>query len=79
MTNIPNKGWLKAIRTSIGMSSRQLGKRLGISQQSAARLELNEVAESISLKTLRRAAKALDCKLVYQFVPREKKNNVEPN
>jgi predicted DNA-binding mobile mystery protein A len=52
------------------MSTRQLGDRLGISQQSAAALENAEQTGSITLKNLGRLANALDADLFYAFVPR---------
>ena len=67
----PSGGWIRAVRTSLGMSVRQMAERIGITQQSAARLEKNEVNDAITLKSLRRAAEALDCELVYAFVPNE--------
>lgn len=67
----PTEGWVSAIRKSLGMSVRQLAERIGITQQSAARLEKNEADDSITLKSLRKAAEALDCRLVYALVPNE--------
>lgn len=67
----PNKGWIKAIRTAIGMTARQLSERLGISQQSTTQLEDNEALETITIKSLRKVAAALDCKLVYAIVPNQ--------
>ena len=51
------------------MSGVQFGRRLGIRPQSIEALEKSEANGSIQLKTLRRAAEALDCKLVYALVP----------
>jgi len=65
----PTGGWLTAIRKSLGMSVRQMADRMGITQQSAARLEANEVEDAITLKSLRKAAEALNCRLVYALVP----------
>ena len=67
----PSGGWIRAVRTSLGMSVRQMAERMGITQQSAARLEKNEADDVIKLKSLRKAAEALDCRLVYVFVPKE--------
>ena len=53
------------------MSVRQMAELMGITQQSAARLEKNEADDVIKLKSLRKAAEALDCRLVYAFVPKE--------
>lgn len=53
------------------MSVRQMAERMGIAQQSAARLEKNEADDAIKLKSLRKAAEALGCRLVYVLVPNE--------
>jgi predicted DNA-binding mobile mystery protein A len=65
----PPKGWLRAIRDAIGMTGVQFARRLGIRPQSVEALEKSEAGGSIQLKTLRRAAEALDCTLVYALVP----------
>lgn len=67
----PSEGWIRAIRTSLGMSVRQLAERIGITQQSASRLETNEADDSITLKSLRKAAEAMGCKFVYAIVPHD--------
>ena len=51
------------------MKSRFNARRLGIRPQSVEALEKSEANGSIQLKTLRRAAEALDCTLVYALVP----------
>jgi predicted DNA-binding mobile mystery protein A len=66
----PPKGWIRAIRDAIGMSGTQLATRLGIRPQTVATIERSEATGSIQLATLRRAAEALDCTLVYALVPR---------
>lgn len=65
----PPKGWVRAIRDALGMSGTQLAKRLNVSPQSLQTIEKSEAAGTIQLKTLRRAAEALDCTLVYALVP----------
>lgn len=65
----PKSGWIKAIRQALGMSSRQLGKRMGLSQPRISLLEKGELVGSVSLHTLEKAANALGCHLVYALVP----------
>lgn len=65
----PPRGWIRAIREALGMSGVQFSARLGIRPQSVEALEKSEATGAIQLKTLRRAAEALDCKLVYALVP----------
>lgn len=69
----PPEGWVRSVRKAIGMSMRQLAERIGITQQSTFKLEENEQDNSITLKTLKRAAEAMDCKLVYAIVPNQGK------
>jgi predicted DNA-binding mobile mystery protein A len=67
--NVPVRGWIKAIREGLGMSSEQLAKRLGVKQPSVVAMEQSEAKGTIELATLRRVAEALDCTLVYALVP----------
>ena len=69
---VPPCGWIRTIRSSLGMQGIDFAKRLGIAPASASALEQSEAAGTISLKSLRRAADALDCDLVYALVPRKK-------
>jgi predicted DNA-binding mobile mystery protein A len=66
---IPVRGWIRAIRDGLGMTSAQLAKRLGISQPSVTALEQSEAKGTMELATLRRVAAALDCTVVYALVP----------
>lgn len=66
----PRQGWLRAIRTALGMTTVQLAKRLQTSQSTVVAYEQREAAGTITLATLRRAAAAMDCELVYALVPR---------
>jgi predicted DNA-binding mobile mystery protein A len=65
----PPTGWLKAVRTALGMSLQQLSNRLSMTKQSVREMEQREKDGSITIKSLREAAKALDMQLVYGFVP----------
>ena len=65
----PARGWIKAIREALGMTTAQLAKRLGVRQPSVVAMEQSEAKGSIELATLRRVAQALDCTVVYALVP----------
>jgi predicted DNA-binding mobile mystery protein A len=67
----PTRGWIKALREALGMTTAQLAKRLGVAQPSVVGLEQAEASKRITLKTLERTARALDCTLVYALVPRK--------
>lgn len=65
----PPKGWIRAIRDALGMTGVQFAAKLGVRPQSVDALEKSEANGSIKLDTLRRAAEALDCTVVYALVP----------
>ncbi|CAN5179324.1 mobile mystery protein A [soil metagenome] len=67
----PGRGWIKAIRESLGMTTGQLARRLGVTQPRIAVLEKAEENEVVTLKSLRQAAEALNCTLVYALVPNQ--------
>jgi predicted DNA-binding mobile mystery protein A len=66
----PVKGWVRAIREAIGVSSADLARRMGTSRQLSLQQEKAEAEDRITLKSLRTLAGALDCDLVYALVPR---------
>jgi predicted DNA-binding mobile mystery protein A len=67
----PVKGWLRAIREALGMSGKQFARRLGVSAPWITTLEKKELTGSVTIKTMRQAAEALDCVFVYALVPRD--------
>jgi predicted DNA-binding mobile mystery protein A len=52
------------------MSSKELATRMGVTQPAVIGIERSELHDTIKLETLRRAADALDCELVYFLMPR---------
>lgn len=68
----PSRGWIRAIRESSGVSAGKLGRILGVSRQLPLQFEKAEADDTITLKSLRNVANALDCDLVYALVPRGK-------
>ncbi len=65
----PPRGWIKAIREALGMTTAQLGLRIGVSQPRALQIEHAELRGTLTLDSLERAAQALNCRLVYALVP----------
>ena len=53
------------------MTTAQLARRIGVSQPRAVAIEQAERTGAITLESLRRAARALDCEVVYALVPRK--------
>lgn len=68
---VPNGGWIRAIREALGMSSDELGARMGVVGASVLKLEQSERHGRARLDTMQRAAAALDCDLVYVLLPRQ--------
>lgn len=63
------KSWINYIRAAYGMSLRQLANRCGITKTALHRLEKAEIDRKINMGSLMKIAAALNCKLVYGFVP----------
>src|ERR1039457_1323420 len=66
----PPKGWIRAIREALGISSGDLAERMQTNRSLVVQQEKSEAEHRITLKSLRAYANALDCDLVYAFVPR---------
>lgn len=65
----PSSGWVHAIRLSLGMSLKQLGRRMNITAQSVKEIEEREKAGTISINVLRQFGKSLNMKFIYGFIP----------
>ena len=72
----PPNGWLKAIRESLGLNTRQLADRLGIQHSSVLRLEKREVQGKATIESLAKTAKAMNCQFIYAIVPKTGFNNL---
>ena len=66
---VPPRGWVTAIRDALGMSAIQLARRLGVKQPRINAIEKAELSGSITIKSMREAAEAMNCKFVYALVP----------
>ncbi len=70
-TPLPREGWVRTLRTALGMTLSDLATRLGITFQAVSQLEKSEQEGSVAISTLQAVADALECDLVYALVPRE--------
>jgi predicted DNA-binding mobile mystery protein A len=68
--NRPALGWVRSIRGALGMSGRQLAARLGVKPPRITEIEKAELTGQVTVQLLQKVAEALDCKLVYGFVPK---------
>jgi predicted DNA-binding mobile mystery protein A len=67
----PEIGWVKTIRETLGMNTRQLGKRCNVSSERIIRIESDEIEGRTTLATLEKIAEAMNCRLVYAIVPND--------
>lgn len=65
----PPKGWVRAIRDALGMTTEQLAQRMGVSQSRIPVIEQSERSGRTTVQSLERAAEAMGCHFVYAFVP----------
>ena len=67
---VPERRWIKTIRTSLNMTMAQLGTKLNITRQGVKRIEESEANGTITINSLKDVAMALELKLVYALVPK---------
>ena len=70
------RGWINTVRQALGMTTTQLANKLGVNQSRVVQLEQAEASDAITLRTLRKAAEAMECQLIYAIVPRESLENI---
>ena len=66
----PQRGWLRAVREALGITIREIARKMRKTPQTVASFEKSEAADRITLQTLRHYAEAMDCELVYAIVPK---------
>ena len=59
-----------SLRFLLGLTQTRLARRMGVAQSTLARIEQDEPEGRVTIRTLRKAADAMDCDVVYQLVPR---------
>ena len=72
---LPKAGWINTIRSSLSMTLEQLAKRIDVSTPAVIQFEKSEVEETITLKTLKKVAEGLNCKLSYVLIPQDNSLN----
>jgi predicted DNA-binding mobile mystery protein A len=72
LQTIPRGGWIKTIRSTIGMTCQQLAIRAGVSTRRITAIEEAEAEKKLKLETLIKIADALNCELHYVLVPKNK-------
>lgn len=65
------ESWVRAVRQAVGMPAIEFARRMGVQEREVYRMERAEAKSRIELGSLRRAAEALDCELIYALTPRK--------
>jgi transcriptional regulator with XRE-family HTH domain len=68
----PRYGWLQLFRKSMQLSAGEVARRMKVSRHQPLQFEKAEVRDSITLRSLRSMAEAMDCDLVYGLIPKQK-------
>ncbi len=68
---VPERGWIHSIRIALKIPLSQLARRMGVARQTIRAYEIREAEGSVTLKSLREIAKAMNLTLVYALVPNE--------
>jgi predicted DNA-binding mobile mystery protein A len=71
-----SEGWLKTVRKALGMSGSQLAIRLGVTKGRVSQAESAELSGSVTLKSMRNMAQAMDCRFVYAVIPEKEIESV---
>ncbi|HLB55926.1 MAG TPA: mobile mystery protein A [Coxiellaceae bacterium] len=67
---LPKQGWLRLIRKSLGMTIKQLAKRLRCDPSRVVKIEMSEDEGAVTLRTMRMVAEKLNCHFTYQILPK---------
>ncbi|PHS69684.1 MAG: transcriptional regulator [Methylophaga sp.] len=74
---VPSEGWVRTVRTALGMSGAQLGRRMGITRGAISNNEKAELSGGITIKTMQQMAEAMGCRFVYAIVPEKDIEDIE--
>jgi predicted DNA-binding mobile mystery protein A len=67
---VPRTGWVREIRTALGLSQSQLARRAGVSRATVQQMERAEAQRRITLASLDKLAAAMDCQVAVAILPR---------
>ena len=68
--NIPLEGWVRSVRKALGMTIKQLAKRLAVNVSRVVKIEMSEPEGAVTLRTMQEVAEQLGCIFTYQFLPK---------
>ena len=68
--SVPRAGWVREIRTALGLSQSQLARRAGVSRATVQQMERAEAQRRITLASLDKLAQAMGCQVALAIVPK---------
>ena len=66
---VPQQGWVRTIRKMLGMTIKQLARRLGVDPSRVVKIEMSEAEGAVTLRTMQSVAEAMGCKFVCYLIP----------
>jgi predicted DNA-binding mobile mystery protein A len=67
---VPRAGWVREIRTALGLSQSQLAARAGVSRATVQQMERAESERRITVASLDKLAAAMDCRVAIAILPK---------
>lgn len=68
-SGMPFQGWIRSIRSALGMTMFQLARRAALDESRISMIEKAELSGSIKISTMQKIGKAFGMRFVYGFVP----------
>lgn len=65
----PKQGWVRTMRQALGITIKQLARRLQVNPSRIVKIETSEAEGGLTLRTMRSVAESLNCRFVYSFIP----------
>jgi predicted DNA-binding mobile mystery protein A len=65
----PPEGWLRTVRTALGMSGAEVAKKMSVTRARVTQAEHAELTGGVTLKSMQATAEAMGCRFVYAIIP----------
>ena len=66
---MPPEGWLRTVRSALGMSGAEVARKLGVTRARVTAAERAELDGGITIKSMQAMAEAMGCRFVYAVIP----------
>ena len=66
---MPPEGWLRTVRSALGMSGAEVARKLGVTRARVTTAERAELDGGITLKSMKAMAEAMGCSFAYAIIP----------